>query len=260
MKRIVVVGNSHIIAMRDAWHIIKDDYPRLNLNFFGTSGGIFQHLRIDSEMRFGCVQGVELNPNQLAGLRRDAGAETINLHDADAVIYVGFVSYERPIAKIIAEFNIDGLCSGSEGSRMSAAAYRDFVEDVARKAMPAEMWDGECIPSLVFVPTPRPSVDCSSGTLPIYEGWKRLIARNSEVANSLDVYLDRLEEIFASRAIRMVRHPAAALADSGLTRSEFSRGSATFQANIHGAEDFFHMNRDYGRLQLIDTLSALRLV
>lgn len=168
MKLIVILGDSHTVALRDAWDDLTPSYPDVSLEFFGVSAGILRWLQIDADLRFGFFQGVPLDRAHLIALRRDAGAVNIALKDADAVVYVGRLNYEGVIARILGDSDIDGIADGTGGARMSEACFRDCAEDIAARAMPEPMWDGTRFPRLIFVPAPRPSRGCVAGTLPIY--------------------------------------------------------------------------------------------
>jgi hypothetical protein len=73
MKLIVILGDSHTVALRDAWDDLSPSYPDVSLEFFGVSAGILRWLQIDADLRFGFFQGVPLDRAYLIALRRDAG-------------------------------------------------------------------------------------------------------------------------------------------------------------------------------------------
>lgn len=256
MTRIIVIGNSHVAALKTGWEEIAAEYPGVEMEFFAAPGYNFVRFHLWDGLNFG------LTPEEAA--RPDAafdayGRPSVDLSGADVVIRAGLAGRFYDIADLMRGFDIEGLRETGAPQILSRAAFDAFCAAIAEGVAPGPEWRGWDKPRLFLLPAPIRSADCIGSAS---KQFRRLqfLGRNGEGAREVVLaYFAQVERVLAGLGFEFIPHPAETLLPNGLTDTRFARGPSRFADLAPGARDMTHMNGEYGKLRLRAVFDRLGL-
>ncbi len=255
MKRLCLIGNSHLAAMKLGWDRLRESYPGMSLTFFGSRGGeACKNLRL--------VKGA-LVPSQ-----RDAenfrwtsgGLGEIELGDYDqfAVVSLGFRPqnvYQVARGCSFADARLD-----QSKLLVSRECFADAITDALLRSTAAAVTTtirAAADKPVLLLPQAASSIETTKtehfraayGAAPA-QCWAVLSRLWTECATSM-----------ASRlGAAIMFQPPETVRNYFFTAHEFCRGSLRLTQDFskrHPDDDFTHMNADYGVVMMKSVLDAL---
>lgn len=258
--KIAIIGTSHVSAIVQAWQKIKSEFKPVEVTFFAAPGRNFRALKISPQKRFGILDYSLYRPDEINLLKATFGKVSIKLNEFDAVIHVGHNTKESELARLIAQFSIDGLREIPAKPRLTQHAYETLSKELAKSCVLPEGWQNWSAPKLFVVPAPRICESCIGESDPLYAAWAKLLKNAAEVpvATLFERYMAEVQSSFAHEGIQLVPPPGRVIADNGFTRERFT-GHATrlTDKSEYPANDHKHMNRAYGLVVLRNVLKIL---
>jgi hypothetical protein len=251
--RICFVGNSHLAAVKLGWDVVGPHYPRVECLFYGASRRKMNDVIVDDGMLVPTSDTLAAELAQVSG-----GTANLRLNDFDAICLVGLLfGFLVPLG-ITQHFRTYSMFPLKKQSRLVSRAclrqiYRERMEGtiaikLARMIRPASS------AYLLLVQAPIPGEKLVST-----DPWVHAPADQvrSSIAGAFEIYQSAVGELGASEGIRIISQPANTLSPNGLTRDEFSRGSARLESQTRFADDnLSHMNRDFGALMIREVMKA----
>lgn len=251
--RVLIIGTSHLGALKSGWAEIAAAHPRVSAQFFGISKAYYSQLRLSDDLRFGLLDPAE-DDDARAGLRRMGFEDNVDLTQHDVVILSGLPWHWRVIADLMIRCDIDGLPESDAPARLSSAAYAAVCDALMPISLPEAGWRGWSGPKLVCLPSPV-GAETIVRDRPI---WRRHARHPGRLVAAFDLFLDRLEASLAADGIGLLRQPAASFAKSGLTDAGYNREALMLNGTRQYSErDHLHMNARYGALCLESFLSDI---
>lgn len=257
--RVLVLGNSHVAALRVAWRQERSRWPRLEVQFAAAHGQGQADLCISNYMLAPKSQKVREN------MMRVNGRAEYDLRDYDAfAISGGTPSAFHAIALYnqarffglpsLAHFN---LSKSREWSVLSRATFQSALVGLMQKGSAMDI-------ARTLVSTGKPcviiqqlcvSLDCLSQPRK-YAGF--LHVKNNEDTGTMSHMLD-VSSTAAYAGLGTVLHqPHATRIHDIFTAPEFRRGATRLTANdkaLQPSDDFIHGNGKYGEAVLDDLYS-----
>jgi hypothetical protein len=252
MVRLVIVGNSHVGALKDAWDAAGASHPRHEISFFAAPEPHFKKLRLNKHLTFGLPQNIlQRDPLAVDVLTRVNGRTSIDLTAADKVLLHGLAWPLDDVVQLMADFDIDDLRDVGCSRRMSRSAFDAVCVDLANNAMPEPAWRNWAGPPIVLLARAAPAETCLANDDARYQPWRAIKEKPAGSRAVIDAFLDAYEAALGRSAITLVRQPFETLLPIGMTAASYSRNSLRLYQRVpHPDDDPIHMNADYGALCL----------
>ena len=259
MTHIRIIGNSHVAAFKGGWDNICDDYPDFEVSFFASSARHSRHFKLGSDLSFGLIdRAAPLDAIEKVEMLN--GAAFTDLTEPDIVIVAGIPNPTRFVPSVVSRFSVDGLVEHEASQQLSRAAFNAFCVDMIMRAMPTQQWLNwpDNAPRLILNPTPNPSADCANDNDAAYNSWISAGAYPDAVFKAQKRLNEIYQKVLDRYDISLLRQPRETLLRSGMTNPEYSVGSRRIiNDEKHPANDYGHMNADYGALILTNFLNRL---
>lgn len=232
--KLAIIGNSHIASLKRGWAKTSENYPSVEVVFFGSKGDTLKHME---------VQGRKIVPANNRVLKSisfvSGGRDSIDPAEFDAVLIYG--AQAAPFF-----FPVSGFYS----SQVIRRTMEDLVKDRVYFKL-ANM------------------VRCLS-EVPVYVGHTPLrAARKRDRDQSRESYARGLallnEVVFAPMNVRMVSQPPKTIVNGNGTAMRYSVGSRRLAVgnavddDLHPENDRYHMNEEFGKLWLEKFFSELEI-
>lgn len=256
MKRLCLIGNSHIAAVKLGWDRLRDRYPGLTLTFFGSR-------RPDSCRNLQLENGA-LVPTDEA-LRRSfawtsGGAGDIRLGDYDGFLLIALQFAPQRVVDVAAQYSYLHPALDTAKRLVSRECFLDAVMDGLRSSIAAgitaRLRKGTDRPVLI-VAQPGRSEDIladpefrASHAAADHPSWDVLAKVWTECALKEAL---RLDAGFVPQPGQTIRHHL-------FTARAYSKGSVRLTpgfSRAHGADDHAHMNADYGAAVIESVMARL---
>jgi hypothetical protein len=197
MTRIVVVGSSHVAALKLGWEEIGENYPGVEIEFFAAPVGIFKFFQLSPDKRFGALNASEFTDAKLNLVRELNGGAVIDLKPFDHVVRVGLATLLYSVVGLLARTDVEGLRQTGKKTLISRAAFDAFINDGATNRMLPEEWQNWIQPRMWVVGNPRISEAC------LLTGRLKNLAKDSSGMCSIpDDHIDpRRWALFVARSI-----------------------------------------------------------
>lgn len=247
MTRIVIIGNSHVAALKVGWDEIAAEHPDLDVDFFTAPGRWFRRFRLSEGLRFG------LTPEQVAqpdAILDPSGRAFIELSEADCVVWAGYHWPYDAVADLLCEYDVDGLRETKASQILSRPAFDAFCASIAEPLVPPPEWRDWRKPQLIVLPAPLRSEDCLKNRSGRFRRFHVLAGKSAGAREAFLAFWDDLAAVLARHGIGLVTQPPETMLPSGLTELRFTRGARRILVPDAESEDVTHMNGEYGKLQL----------
>lgn len=260
-RRLVITGTSHVSAFRLGWPIIAQRYPHWSVDFFAAARKFFSRTVLDHNLHLGLPQPVSERDRRVEDvLTQINGRASVDLADADSVLLVGTDWPLGGLARLMSEFDIDGLRETGGQRVMSRPMFDAICSDWGARVTPAPGWRNWPRPRLIVNLRPLPAEDLASGVQPELRYWREICTRPAGIPAVIATFFDRVERELAGHGIGFLRQPEATLTSDGFSATRFSRGARRLSSATPLAEtDHVHMNAEFGALclsLLLDRLDA----
>ena len=251
--RICVIGNSHLAAVKLGWEEVKDRYPQLSPEMFGS------HSQTLLETAF---HGGRIVPTTLFTRKNfewTGGRSVIDLSGYAAFFIVAAGITWLPVFNLYGRFSFLEL-KGHRPHLISEETYIRAALGLLR-AMPAAhliklIRLGSSAP-IFLCSQAMPSEACLSD--PSFQGTHPDIVANGDAAALFALYR-KVADILAGEDAIVVHQPETTKSGVALTRQEYSAGSVRLAPSFkheHEAADHIHMNGRYGAAMIEEMLRRL---
>ncbi|PTQ71947.1 hypothetical protein [Celeribacter persicus] len=265
MRRLCVLGNSHMAAFATAAEDYAARWPEFRLDMFGAHGDVLSRF----EVRDGWFQSDDAEAR--ARIEHLVGRDSFALSDYDGFIVTGlqvsvftFVRMFRELSSVDMP-SVEGALSAMEDGRplASKAMLRAYgAERLMRTSgMKLARILRAATEAPIFVASqPRPSgrVRERSGA---YLGFIQLAARGD--GEFVSDWFDReAAELCAAQRVQFIPQPAQTVEQGLFTAESFLRGSvrlARRKGLAHDEDDVLHANAEFARLMVDQVAVAMNL-
>lgn len=256
MIKVMVIGTSHVAALRLGWESISKDFSEYDVSFFGVGGSCGREIELDDQLRYGLLGKTKFTDSWLS-IENSFGTKVVNLSLFDAVIYAGFNSNDELNAALANRFSIDGVAPCDGLPRLSLDAYCAFCDSFAIKALAESVFRVWKPQNLFLIPRPLPSETIVDSLRPNDQLWAEFLNRESRAPHLFPTYYERVSSVLAASGVFLSPPPEQVLAAHGLTKSEYCRDRLKLVDAENPEIDHRHMNDQYGAIVLSQVLSAI---
>jgi hypothetical protein len=249
MTRILVIGNSHVGALKQGWELCADDFPGARVDFFALAGRNFTELQLDRSLRFGLPEDADPASSAYRSVQRINGCSSVELNQADVVVWAGYDWRHAVLAALLDGYDVDGIRESGASSLMSRAAFAAACDALAEALLPPEPWRDWPRPQLFLLPRPVPAESCLTAASggPKFGHWTRALRNGASFRPALDLFFDALAARLREAGIGLVRPPERTAGATGLTDAVHTHGSTRLRNDEpHPGNDHSHMNGEYG--------------
>ena len=249
MTKLLMIGNSHVAALRLGWPLAAAELPGLVPDLFGA------HARniVNLEDAGGGELRMSGNPfwHFEAGQEPDR-ATSIWPANYDAVAIVGCDFGPLNVFRTYRRYHFNGL-TGRRKQALTRELFRRAVRismDESAAVFLVNLIRTVCDKPILLLPTPMPAENGYADTEKTsMEPWQAAVEAKDD-APLLAIY-DELCQRMRRQGITVIAQPALTLATPMSTLQEYSDDSVRLRADeqmLHPENDYFHMNARYGAL------------
>lgn len=245
MKKICIIGDSHVGAMKLGWDEISSEYPDVEIVFFAAARSGMRQLTND-----GSVLSIKKDlPREKVEQLGEYGS--IDIEDFDAILCVGMGLLIHPFVKHQREHLLPGQSTSSRTQHyVSEDAYLESWIEIFEKSPLQHVLNvlGNAKASSVFVSfKPLVSTDVSKKKDKVAKAYIEL-GENKKDRDRLWSILHRGIETVLPASATFFPQPEETVLNELLTKSKYSVRSTRLMApdEEHGIDDHKHMNASYG--------------
>ncbi|WP_112321609.1 hypothetical protein [Oceanibium sediminis] len=247
MIRVVLLGTSHLGAIKQGWDAISLRTEGITIEFFGAPRQEFFQFQLDRDLILRAPDRVgKATLKILEGLGQST---EIDLSSADVVVVAGYITEAELVEQFFRHHNVDGFPKSGKKPPMSRAAFEAFLEDTVDRAMPPPLWHGWKNQRLILLGGPRRAYRDFDGEA--FEHTKPLPPETAPKA------YDKLATLVKAKleklGIEHLPQPVSTIAAHGYTHPKFNLRSGGLRQSIamdprktNNSGDRRHMNADYG--------------
>ena len=247
MKRVVLIGNSHLGAFKtaiDAEQTIVDD---LKVDYFGAPGNWAFDL---------CLENGRLvtTSERLKGLvaKTPGSLKEIELDAYDAIVLVGLFIRFMYAARLYLRHRLPGHADGRQCLISPAAfdaAYSEYMRSSAAYKVAALIRSHSSMP-ILLVPEPYPSSEIKGD--PEWEGlWE-----SDLLPHMRDTFFEHLRSSFEDLDVDLIEQSPKTMDGPVFTHPRFSARGVNLRKELP-ADERLHMNRRYGQIMMAVVRRAL---
>ncbi|MBK4214511.1 hypothetical protein JJJ17_01080 [Paracoccus caeni] len=255
--RLLMIGNSHLVAPRLALQQDPARWPGLHADFFTLPPSALRHIIIRDRTLL--PQNAEARGHMM---------RLNNIPDLPLAGYDGFVVIGGPSFSAVTQLQRRHRCIGfpsvAEGvpCELISTGYMDAmirhrIRYTAALRLTRRLEKLQQGPVLL-VEVVLPSQDCRDDPERL-EHYIDMVTRG-DAAEFMRRYRDALADVIGP-GVTIVRQPSQTIADDFFTASDWMRGSLGLgreEARPHRERDYHHANPAYGALQLDAIVAALK--
>lgn len=256
MSRIVILGNSHVAALRAAANAQPGHFPKDKVAFFAAPARVFSKLSLDPKsQKFGCFD--KKDSWRLDLVRQINGDRAIQLRDDDKVMFYGENSPLHKFIELIDGRQIDKFRQTEDRLRVSRLAFSAFLDElvtqIVNHSYASKSLDRPC--HYMLAPRLPDAIRQDAKTAIISAAWARAANHPEGLKLAVQLFQRRLKEAFVKKGVTFLKQHPATLAASGLTHRRFLESSETLGEGYEN--DYRHMNAVYGRITLDHILKQM---
>lgn len=272
--RVLVFGNSHVGAWRDAWDgagqggagqggvgqggVGIDGAEGVEMAFFAVPEKLHARYRLRGKGIF-APRHVVTEEERARARALNGGRDQVDLASYDVAVHVGVAWFPERAAELAAlgdpfgvEFGDEfGVGFGVGGGRAAyGAGFLDAALDEAAGAVVAGWGIDPNLKRRPFIyGRPVYAETCIASQHRLYAPWRAAAGQPVVAAAFLAMWRARLERVASAQGVRFVAPPAGLGRDWGPTRAEYLvQGGGVVVAGAADARgDHSHMNAAYGR-------------
>ncbi len=251
MKRLLILGNSHLVAVKAAWEAAAPQ--GFAVEFFGAPQRAWTRMTLLPDNRFG-VAGDFKRQRQIT--EQANGKATVSLNHRDIIVLVGGFSAAEPIAELLALCDIPGLRATGAATLLSEPLFAKACAALAAAQLPES--DLHTYAPVLMIPRPAPAETCLTSTNATYQHWHHIAAAPDGIATGFARFDAALTAAMAAKGLTYLPQPQATRTAIGLTHAHYlAPGGGTLQGEEKKRGDHAHMNQAYGAQVVAQLLNAL---
>lgn len=254
MKRLLIIGNSHVGALKAGWDAMAHRPASVAVDFLVTVDAYLNVFDVAPDGRFGILDRNSLPPAHVR--QAEAVNETTlrDLSDYSHVLLGGcFLGYQARL-EMTANHRIDGIRDTTvPRPRLSAAAYTAFSLSLGLADLPKD-WISGIKPWCKLAIGARPPLSEAILRVESENGAARTLAADTNGVRAALALTDAaLEKVFSAQGLRYFKAPEGCIMPSGFTDERYSLGGIRFRPMTEPS-DMRHMNAAYGAICLAPIL------
>lgn len=262
MMRLLIAGNSHVGALRKGWDRLAAEHAgNVAVSFFAMDANRLGRM-VFTQGRYGVPDGAQ-DPEILRLTQAINGCRAVVLAEHDHVLLASAPFRDYGLARVLSQFDVDGLAPAAGRRRLSWAAFEATLDDLIRAGettLPIQAW-ARALPgrvSLLIWPRPVEAVRRAVPAKGQANPWQAVTLDDAAMRRALDCLEARLTRFYQGLGVRVQPRPPAVLNAAGFTAPRFKTGSMPLSGSaVLPDHDFIHMNAEYGAIVLRDFLSGL---
>ncbi|MFV0515325.1 MAG: hypothetical protein ACK5MY_17080 [Jhaorihella sp.] len=247
MKKVLILGSSHVGALRRADAAFRDRFPGIETDYFAVKAPMLRRGRAEGAVFRPFVH----NEDEHELLQTLNGRAEADLSQYDKTLVVGFRSHPLDINALFETHAMLGSGDDERPFRASLGFVTDWLERIAAD------WAGDInarfgnAPGCVFTVAPFPA-----GSLRERADENEMAARfrtfrdNPHAETLFDIWATALERAIAGQGFGYLPQPPETLDGPYATRSEYALGGTAADGEPMEQGDHRHMNAGFGLLML----------
>ncbi len=244
MKRVCLIGNSHLACLKLGWDRVRPRHPDLDCTYFGSRGTLCEHLELHDRKLVAAHDDLAADLRWISG-----GLNDIDLDRYDFFVLMAMQFAPTRVSQVARQFSWIDPRLDARKRLISRECFVQSVYDGLRHSIALEIADkisATVDRPIVIVPQPHVSV-----------AWRDTAACKAGFGNApaacwpllADIWQDCATKSAAAAAVEVLFQPAATMADSFFTDHRYCRASVMLAEGLstaHPADDYTHMNAEYG--------------
>ena len=258
MTRLLVLGNSHVGALRMAKEAFCARYPRVETAFFAAPGGHFLRGRTG---RNGVWRPYLPDDRARAVVEEINGAAECDLAGYDAILVIGHRFSPHVLTEILLQNEILGLPWRDRGSpegrvsrgfveRTMAAVTEDHVDQIVRRIGTRHPF------VLAAAPFPSDRIGTRGDEASLLTEF---LQRHPATPDLMPLWTGQIAAAAERRGLGFLPQPAGTMSGPAATRAEFAEAAATGDGAEMDFTDHRHMNGAFGLAMLEAWAASLGL-
>lgn len=252
MKKVCILGNSHVAAYKTAEADIAAAFPDLELSYFGVAWPQIDACACSPEGAFGlqrsAAAAVGLNWRSTVKQVQKINSRThVAVGEYDAALLVGRDIRMREILQLLATTDIEGFADRGRPNLMSRAAFEAFVADLAVQAFSDDLAHLAGASRCATMIMPYLSAACLTDDRARYDDIRALAAQPADLHAVMSLVDDIARRRCAEIGLTYLPQKRETLVDGFLTAPDHSVGSRGLLRDgaAHPEQDYRHMNGAY---------------
>jgi hypothetical protein len=234
MTRVLILGNSHTVALKDAEAMIKADHPDVELSFFSVSEPNFSKGRMDKSGVYAPRYQSEAENDKLLTIN---GAISVDLTAYDHVLVVGL---RFPLQSICDVLDLYDVLEGSPNGKdafVSSSFLQKLCQDLAKTTVSKWMalLGADFSGAIYAAPFPSIAVNETEQRVDRRARASRALNQHPEAGLLFEMINQALADAMSQFPARYLFAPDATVHSPFLSKAEFSE------------TDHVHMNGRYGQ-------------
>lgn len=249
MTRLLVLGNSHVGALRMAQDAFRARYPQVEIAFFAAPGGHFLRGRTG---RDGIWRPYLPDDRAREVVVEINGAAECDLAGQDAILVIGHRFSPHVLTEILQDHEIIGLPWRSEGSpqgrvsrgfvdRTMDAVTEDHVDQIVRRIGTRHPY------VLAAAPFPSDRIGTRGDEVSLLTEF---LQRHPATRDLMPLWTGRIAAAAKRRGLGFLPQPESTMSGPAATRAEFAEAAATGDGAEMDFTDHRHMNGAFGLAML----------
>ncbi|MFV2053269.1 hypothetical protein [Aliiroseovarius sp. YM-037] len=244
MKRILVIGNSHIAALRAAKDRIADAYPMLDITYFGVPGNRFNASDVGLD---GVFRTAADDPKARRMAKKINGQADIDLQQFDNVLVVGPRFRLTRVLRMTVSTEVAEWARSNGERLVSESFFNEGLRQLAQDGADEVAVQFATSHPITVAAAAFPTAD----VLPDGPHHDRLLAQVSghmHCGRIFRRYQKAIHDALLNNGLRYLPQPVETLAGAFLTDSAFATEATDLRDGERSVADKRHMNAEYGFL------------
>lgn len=245
MTRLLIIGSSHVGALKNAESLFLTGRPGIEIDFFGLRAPAFLKSRVDAD---GVFHPPEQDESGHELILKANGAPTVLTAAYDHVMLIGYRFGFPEVASLLQNHNILGVNPAGHDGTIDMALVEDMIDamidaslrEVLEALAPANRSFTLCL-------APYPSKGIASRA-PKMELARELVAfwDHPGAAQVFEMWLSRVRSRIEAAGHVLLDQPYRTVAGPFATKPMFARAPENFDGSAMKGTDHRHMNADFG--------------
>jgi hypothetical protein len=262
-KRLIIFGNSHVAAIKDALDQAPGGWPDLDVTIVGAHGEALMNTRLDGSVL------IPTTDRTRKYFRDFGGAESFDLNRFDLIAIAGCQVAPARTSVIYKDARYLGLPSLAEAADlatmseilMSRASFAAILRAEMQKSLGLRLaihLRPATRTPIYLLSQARASAEVLTSSQATLRRLRHIVEANDGWALS-DLFDETLSDLAAQSGIQFVPQPRDTIQDGILTPTDYMNGAirlTTAGRKDQPAEDLVHANGAYGA-KLLDQLDKL---
>ena len=238
MTKLLIFGNSHVIAIKDGWPLAKEAVAHLNATYFTAPGQMLLSTRVENNK----LIPIDVRTAEMTS--RTCGRHVTDLTEPDNFLIVGLGLRFAAVVTLYTKYRIPAHALERQHFLLSLsalkAAIRGYVESTAAAHVAG------CIRSVtkkpVFVmPEPLPSESVKN------DGKERELWNNPHLVFLHGLYVDAVNEVMRDYDVSSAFQPSHTIGTPPFTKKKYAQNARQmWEGKEEPHTDGRHMNAEFG--------------